>query len=116
MAFQLDVLMDRQLGNPGLVDFYTPFLSDIHVKSRGELPIIARAHLGHTPHIDEGEAYNDRAAISLTAQIVSIVELIDVSKSVYDKIILVGHSVGSWLVLQVCHRASVYRCILMRSF
>ncbi|KAK7680572.1 hypothetical protein QCA50_016354 [Cerrena zonata] len=87
-------------GNPGLADFYTPFLNDIHEKSDGSLPIIARAHLGHTPHIDHNEAYVDRASVGLASQIESIIELIDASKTIYDKLVLVGHSVGSWLVLQ----------------
>lgn len=97
----MHILIGHQLGNPGLADFYTPFLNEIHAKSDGKLPIIARAHLGHTPHVDGDEAYIDHTFVGLASQIESIIELIDASKTIYDRLVLVGHSVGSWLVLQV---------------
>ncbi|CAL1695105.1 unnamed protein product [Somion occarium] len=87
-------------GNPGLVDFYTPFLDTIHEKSEGRLPILARAHMGHTPFLDHNEAYKDRSSVGLTAQVESIIELIDSAKVTYQKLVMVGHSVGSWLLLQ----------------
>ncbi|KAI0080372.1 hypothetical protein K474DRAFT_1590061 [Panus rudis PR-1116 ss-1] len=87
-------------GNPGLVDFYTPFLTAVYDKSHHSLPILARAHLGHTPHLDGHRPYSASAHTRLEAQLNSIVELIDTLQSCYKNIILVGHSVGSWLVLQ----------------
>ena len=88
-----------RVGNPGLLDWYTPFLAAIHEKSGRRLNILAHAFVGHTPGIDDETA--DYSAASLPAQIEHAIELVDAVKHEYDRIVLVGHSVGSWIVTQV---------------
>ncbi|PSR76691.1 hypothetical protein PHLCEN_2v8288 [Hermanssonia centrifuga] len=85
-------------GNPGLLDFYTPFLAGIHEKAHDKMHILAHAFVGHTPGIIRGSEHP--AATSLDAQIEHVIELIDTIKPVYNKIIAIGHSVGTWVVLQ----------------
>ncbi|KAF8078790.1 hypothetical protein FPV67DRAFT_1466481 [Lyophyllum atratum] len=89
-------------GNPGLLDFYVPFLSSIHKKDKtSTLAIFARSHIGHTPGI---EPSNSSSTYGLTAQVESSIEAFDAIQSAFGvdtKIIVVGHSVGAWLSLQV---------------
>lgn len=89
-------------GNPGLLGFYATFLSAIHHKLEGDIAILAHAHLGHTPEIDASRVPQD--ASRLVAQVEGVVETLDAVISTYGakpKIIVVGHSVGSWVALQV---------------
>jgi pimeloyl-ACP methyl ester carboxylesterase len=93
-------------GNPGLVGFYSPFLSAIRDKaSSTKLAILAHAHVGHTPGIGNQDEW-DAQHYGLTTQIQNAVEAFDTVKSTFGsntKVILVGHSVGSWFALQVSH-------------
>ncbi|KAJ6519647.1 hypothetical protein C8R45DRAFT_952225 [Mycena sanguinolenta] len=82
-------------GNPGLLQFYTQFLSMLHVK-HPRLAIFAHAHLGHTPNIPTHE-------YGLSAQVESAIEAVDAIRVTFGttKIVLSGHSVGAWVALQV---------------
>jgi len=88
-------------GNPGLVHFYVPFLTTIHAKCNGKLPILACALVGHTPHINNNRVFQDPGTVSLSAQVEHLVELVDAVAAIYDKVVLIGHSIGAWLSLQV---------------
>lgn len=88
------------LGNPGLIDFYTPFLTAIQDKSGGSLSILARAHLGQTPGLD-GHAQSDPSLVCLEAQVESILEVVDTLKQSFKHVVMIAHSMGSWLTLQV---------------
>lgn len=87
-------------GNPGLVEFYTPFLTAIHEKCLRRLSIFAHAHVGHTTCLDK--SYQDSAATRLASQVQATIEAVDAARTNYHKIVLIGHSVGAWIVLQVC--------------
>lgn len=86
-------------GNPGLLDWYTPFLSAIHEKSGKRLNIVAHAFVGHTPGIDID--HTDYSVASLPAQVEHVLELFDIVKRNYERVVVVGHSVGSWVTTQV---------------
>ncbi|EAU92717.2 hypothetical protein CC1G_01762 [Coprinopsis cinerea okayama7 len=87
-------------GNPGLIEFYTPFLEALYNRdTSGRLAILAHAHIGHTPGV--GSAKSDHG---LTSQVQSAIEAFDALQSAYPadtKIVLIGHSVGSWICSQV---------------
>ena len=89
-------------GNPGLVEFYTPFLSALHGKdTSSRLAILAHAHLNHTPL---SSPHLNAIDHSLTSQVQSAIEAFDALRSEFGnntKLILVGHSVGSWISTQV---------------
>lgn len=93
----------HQLGNPGLVEFYTPFLTALHERSEGKLAVLAQAHLGHSPTASQDNAYKDASDIGLTAQVQSAIEAVDAIRSSFEKskVVVVGHSMGSWITLQV---------------
>jgi len=82
-------------GNPGLAEFYIPFLSELYEHS-SNICILAQSHLGHTEEAPAGET-------SLLAQIDAKIEALDALKRTYPdaKIIVIGHSVGSYIALQV---------------
>ena len=95
-------LDSRSLGNPGLVDFYIPFLSAIYVKLIStNVAILARAHLDHAPQILEH--LRRPPSHGLTIQIESSIEILDSILYNYTKtrIVVIGHSVGAWISLQV---------------
>jgi pimeloyl-ACP methyl ester carboxylesterase len=88
-----------------LVEFYLPFLQELWIKAKlsgKQLAILAQAHLGHTPGIHGLTATNPN--LSLDAQTSSAVEALDAMHAHFgpsSRIVLVGHSVGSWITLQV---------------
>ncbi|KAF8973573.1 hypothetical protein BDZ97DRAFT_1775751 [Flammula alnicola] len=100
-----DTLLYFIPGNPGLVDFYRPFLSEIHAnQASSNFAVIAKAHLDHYPGIQNKGDARYRPEESLTIQVQSSLELLGAITSFYTKklrIIIVGHSVGSWISLQV---------------
>ena len=85
-------------GNPGLIDFYTQFLSSLHDMFRDDqLAILAHAHLGHTSHL------NVSMKLGLLHQVEAALEAFDAIKTCWPgaRVVLVGHSVGSWIATQV---------------
>ncbi|KDR85373.1 hypothetical protein GALMADRAFT_52315 [Galerina marginata CBS 339.88] len=92
-------------GNPGLADFYIPFLSSLHEKHvSSNLAIVAHAHLDHSPAIINRVGTRYLPEHSLTIQVQSSVELLDAASRSYSgktRIIVVGHSVGAWIALQM---------------
>ncbi|KAF9479711.1 hypothetical protein BDN70DRAFT_878464 [Pholiota conissans] len=99
-----DALLFFIPGNPGLVDFYIPFLSAIHAQELSpNLAIVAKAHVGHYPGVTE-TAPMHRPEESLTIQIQASLELLGTVINFYKRkprIIVIGHSVGSWISLQL---------------
>lgn len=85
------------IGNPGLARFYTPFLSTLHQKCDGAIPIVISALVGHTPGIND----EDPDFAPLLTQVEHFVQLVDAAAAVYGRVMLAGHSIGSWLTLQV---------------
>ncbi|CAE6420367.1 hypothetical protein ACGC1H_006631 [Rhizoctonia solani] len=93
-------------GNPGLVEFYTEFLEHVHhtFNNAGtHLAILVRGHIGHAPSLPtESSSWT----VGLDSQVTSVIELYDSARDFYGpstKVILAGHSVGSWIVTQVMH-------------
>ncbi|CAE6412660.1 unnamed protein product [Rhizoctonia solani] len=100
------LLTNTRKGNPGLVEFYTEFLGNLHHafdKAGTRLAILVRGHIGHAPSLPTG---NGSWSVGLDSQVTSAIELYDSARDFYGpntKIILAGHSVGSWIVTQVMH-------------
>jgi hypothetical protein len=93
------------VGNPGLLDFYTPFLSTLHDKdSTAKLAIFAHSHIGHTPGVQNDNFSHSTLNHGLTTQVQSAIEAFDAIKTAFGahtKVVIVGHSVGAWISLQV---------------
>lgn len=88
-------------GNPGILDFYTDFLTALHNEDKTcALAIMAHSHVGHSPEIHSRQDTSS----SLSTQIQGALEAYDAIRYYYrqqTKIVLVGHSVGAWIALQV---------------
>ncbi|KAF8167729.1 hypothetical protein B0H34DRAFT_682832 [Crassisporium funariophilum] len=100
-----DVIVLFIPGNPGLVDFYIPFLSTIYEKRASpNLAILAHAHVDHAPGIKSSGSIKYPPSQSLTIQIQSSLEVLDAITSTYTqetKVVVVGHSVGAWISSQL---------------
>ncbi|KAF7306761.1 SNF2 family DNA-dependent ATPase [Mycena indigotica] len=82
-------------GNPGQLHYYESFF--FHLQQRApRVAIFAHAHISHTP------GYHGKEH-SLAAQVQSAIEAFDALQEDLSsaKIILMGHSVGAWIALQV---------------
>jgi Lipid-droplet associated hydrolase len=115
-------------GNPGLLDFYVPFLnaihratvsesSDSHVcpSSSSSVTIFAHAHLGLSSYIGtstDGASFPfpETSSVALPAQIEAHLEFLDVLLAAYGghrdsypatRVLLVGHSIGAWFVQEL---------------
>jgi predicted esterase len=81
---------------------YAPFLSAVHEKdTSGRVAILAHAHVGHTPGI--GGSTMSEGYFNLDTQIQNTIEAFDAVNATFPAahIIIVGHSVGAWISLQV---------------
>ncbi|KAN0109027.1 DUF2305 domain containing protein [Russula decolorans] len=121
-------------GNPGLLDFYVPFLNAIYrsvnsdpssrsssSSSSSSLPsgtttsvtIFAHSHLGLSSYIRLGNpdkrsrfSWPEKSSVALGAQIQAHLEFLDELLVAYDddpttRVLLVGHSIGCWLVQEI---------------
>jgi len=89
-------------GNPGLAGFYTEYLSELHSRSPN-IAILAHSHLAHTPKCIDQSVFTNPGSVGLSAQLKSTIEALDAVKQTLQpkNIVLVGHSLGGWLCLQV---------------
>ncbi|KAK4055463.1 hypothetical protein OIV83_000009 [Microbotryomycetes sp. JL201] len=96
-------------GNPGLVHYYRSFLSKIHRDLSPQLTTVyAVGHLGHSP-AHEVRRWTSRGAASLDEQVQHKIDFVDKLRENLDiglretdtKLVLVGHSIGSWISSQV---------------
>ncbi|KAF9372402.1 hypothetical protein CPB97_001281 [Podila verticillata] len=88
-------------GNPGLIDYYTPFLQTIHDTCQGKIDIFGASHLGHSSgrHVT-----NPSRLFTLQEQVDSKIAIFDALAEKFPKgtrFVLAGHSMGSWLSLKV---------------
>ena len=102
------------VGNPGLLDYYIPFLSHLRKLLPPDHSIISTSHIGHSPHLP-----SPVVAMDLPAQLESKLELVQTlcqsleiwakeapqyDRSQRPKISLMGHSVGAWLICEIMKR------------
>ncbi|KAI9639519.1 uncharacterized protein MKK02DRAFT_39828 [Dioszegia hungarica] len=108
------------LGNPGLLNYYHPFLSHLHYLLPPSHAILSTSHIGHSPHIPA-----PILPLSLHEQLEAKVELLSslrrytagwaeegyrpTPRSRFERvdrprISLMGHSVGSWFLLEMMKR------------
>ncbi|KAF9979376.1 hypothetical protein BGZ73_000070 [Actinomortierella ambigua] len=88
-------------GNPGLIDYYIPFLQTVHDTCQGPLDIFGASHLGHT----SGAHVKDPSRLyTLQEQVDNKIAIFDALRARYPsntRFIIAGHSMGAWLSLQV---------------
>lgn len=102
-------------GNPGLAALYTEYLSELHSRSPS-LGILAHSHLAHTPGVIDQPVFTKPDSVGLPKQLKSVTEALDaIEQTLQPKhIVLVGHSLGGWLCLQVHPPAILLQCEVFR--
>lgn len=94
-------------GNPGLPHFYTPFLTALQAAlPAGQCAAYALGHLGHSP--SAARIWSGRGVVGLDEQVDHKVAFVDEIKGTYGlgredgpRLVLIGHSIGSWIICQV---------------
>ncbi|GAB0087751.1 Lipid droplet-associated hydrolase [Sergentomyia squamirostris] len=109
-------------GNPGLVEFYEDFIREIYVQLGKKIPTLVVGHVGHEgypPHstdrmpklADNGHLYD------LDAQIQHKVDFITRYVPKDAKIYFIGHSIGSWMLVELMKlpeiRQRTIKCYLL---
>ena len=99
-------------GNPGLAAFYTEYLSELR-SACPNLAILAHSHLAHTPGIIDQPVFTNPSSVDLQTQLKSAIEALDaVRQTLRPKhVIIIGHSLGAWLCLQVRSPGIVLYCV-----
>ncbi|XP_021193565.2 lipid droplet-associated hydrolase [Helicoverpa armigera] len=88
-------------GNPGIPDFYIEFGAELY-KSTG-LPLCIIGHAGHdvVPDEQSNMLKGQEHLFHLDGQLKHKLELINTYIDKQSKIHLIGHSIGSWLILEL---------------
>ncbi|KAI8049047.1 hypothetical protein BDF22DRAFT_658004 [Syncephalis plumigaleata] len=87
-------------GNPGVIDYYTQFLSTVHELMHYQIDIVGVSHPGHTTVTGDVDEHQR----SLSYQIEHKIACLDRLRETYPtntQFVLAGHSVGSYIALQV---------------
>ena len=102
-------------GNPGLASFYTEYLSELHSRSPN-VGILAHSHLGHTPGVIDQSVFTNPKSVGLPTQLKSAIEALDAVKQTLQpkSIVVVGHSLGGWLCLQVRPLVVLLHLVMLR--
>jgi hypothetical protein len=94
------------VGNPGLIDYYLPFLAHLYSLLPPTHAILCASHIGHESHLPS-------QPVELGGLLVTKIELVEALRSSLDawdandgrtKVVLVGHSLGGWLVCEIMKR------------
>ncbi|KAF8497387.1 hypothetical protein F5888DRAFT_1697217 [Russula emetica] len=110
-------------GNPGLLEFYVPFLNAIYRSVNSDsrtssspsgtttsVTIFAHSHLGLSSYIQLGnsdKSWPEKSTVALRAQIQAHLEFLDELLVAYDddnpttRVLLIGHSIGCWLIQEI---------------
>ncbi|KAI1171756.1 hypothetical protein F4777DRAFT_36513 [Nemania sp. FL0916] len=106
-------------GNPGLIDYYAPFLSSLRSFIDGNTALSSvNFHIhgqnlagfidsDHEPFTSQHKPYDLEYQIQHVLKIVSSLRIESSGPrhaSPYDHVLLIGHSVGAYIALEVCHR------------
>lgn len=97
------------IGNPGLINYYLPFLSHLHTILPKTHAVLCTSHLGHEPHLSA-----PTKPVELMTLLETKVELASALRDSLDawangpskrpKLVLMGHSLGGWLTCEVMKR------------
>ena len=101
-------------GNPGLIDYYLPFLAHLHSLLPASHALICTSHIGHEAHLPAPVH-----PVELDKLLESKLELVNALRTSLDvwsneqgeqeksKLVLIGHSLGGWLVCEIMKRLNI---------
>lgn len=87
-------------GNPGLGGFYIPFAHELYKLFNEQISILVISQAGHSPPVKTCFTLNEQIEHKLQ----SIEQLLP--KSNNHRLILIGHSIGAYMLLQMLDRLS----------
>ena len=98
------------LGNPGLLDYYIPFLNHLSARLPPTHAILSTSHVGHTP-----ELAAPAVPLELAAQLDAKLDMVKDLRAFLNtwsseaqgskpELCLMGHSVGSWFMCEIMKR------------
>ena len=97
--------LNSWVGNPGLLNYYIPFLNHLHGLLPASHAILSTSHIGHSPHLAA-----PKQSLDLLSQLEAKVELTRCLRTSLDRwaeeetkgeLNLMGHSVGAWMACEV---------------
>ncbi|KAJ2559403.1 hypothetical protein EV175_000346 [Coemansia sp. RSA 1933] len=92
-------------GNPGLIDLYIDFCSELHAQFPRDLDIVGVSHLGHTLFSDNrGQQHRSPKTYGLEHQVANTLAMFDQIANAYahrPRMLLCGHSVGCYLAQRI---------------
>jgi hypothetical protein len=98
----------NRTGNPGLIDYYLPFLAHLYSLLPPTHAILCTSHIGHEGHI---KAPTHPAELHTLLE--TKIELVTATRASLDawsltqektKLVLIGHSLGGWLACEIMKR------------
>ncbi|KAL8505160.1 hypothetical protein ACS0TY_016388 [Phlomoides rotata] len=99
-------------GNPGVVSFYTDFLESLYELLGGTASVTAIGHIAHTD-----KNWESGRLFSLQEQINHKISFIEQElQDVKVPIVLVGHSIGAYIALEIFKRSKAIYCIGLYPF
>ncbi|XP_070533901.1 lipid droplet-associated hydrolase-like [Ptychodera flava] len=115
-----DVLVLVIPGNPGVVGFYELFMETLYEASGRQVPVWGISHAGHEMTPDMKKTHwnwnTDDSKYTLKGQVKHKVEFIDKYVPPEKKLILIGHSIGCYFILEILKRMphlNVLKCIML---
>jgi hypothetical protein len=97
-----------RIGNPGLIDYYLPFLAHLYSLLPPTHAILCTSHIGHEGHL---KAPTHPAELHTLLE--TKIELVTALRASLDawsltqektKLVLIGHSLGGWLACEIMKR------------
>jgi len=107
-SYALEIGNADETGNPGLIDYYLPFLGHLYSLLPPTHAILCTSHIGHEGHL---QAPTHPAELHTLLE--TKVELVTALRSSLDdwsttqektKLVLIGHSLGGWLACEIMKR------------
>lgn len=101
-------------GNPGLSGYYRVFVESLLEESGKTMNVFAVSHAGHDQPVpgQQGETGRDgRDWFSLAEQVEHHISVIHELVPTGHKLVLVGHSLGSWMITRILPQLADYQVI-----
>jgi pimeloyl-ACP methyl ester carboxylesterase len=93
-------------GNPGLAEYYVEYLDGIHSRTEGKYEFFCPSHIGFDTSPESVKGYMSQRVYNLDEQIEQKVDLLkQLTADKEREVVIMGHSVGAWMVQRVVVRA-----------
>jgi hypothetical protein len=90
-------------GNPGCAAFYHNFMQQLHTAFGGTADVLGVSHVGH-----DADDISQGAVWGLDCQVQHKVQLLqELMAPGRPPLVILAHSIGSYIMLQVCHRPNL---------